>query len=82
MAIDLFQEAAIYLQEGADNDKFYTHPRSHDALPAYEIAHNKWFYLIDLGASLLILALAAFERPAVNAIQLQVGVCMSCLLNV
>ena len=70
----MLQEAAIYLQEGEDNDKFYTHPRNHDALPAYEIAHNKWFYLLDMAAALLVLSLAAFERPAVNAIQLPVGV--------
>ena len=31
------REAAIFLQEGSDNDKFKTHPRSHDALPAYEV---------------------------------------------
>ena len=32
-----YQEAAIFLQEGSNNDKFKTHPRSHEALPAYEV---------------------------------------------
>lgn len=32
-----YHEAAIFLQEGSNNDKFNTHPRSHDSLPAYEV---------------------------------------------
>ena len=70
----IFQEAAIYLQEGENNDKFYTHPGSHDALPAYQIAHNRWFHMLDLGAAVLVLLLAACERPAVDFLKLPVGV--------
>ncbi|WAR02855.1 TPC1-like protein [Mya arenaria] len=67
-------EAAIYLQEGENNDKFYTHPKGHEALPAYQIAHNKWFHLLDFAASICVLLLAACERPAVDLIKLPVGV--------
>ena len=32
-----YQEAAIYLAEGANNEKFDTHPKNKSALPAYLI---------------------------------------------
>lgn len=32
-----YQEASIYLEEGRNNEKFDTHPRSQSALPAYLI---------------------------------------------
>ncbi|KAL4223541.1 Two pore calcium channel protein 1 [Mactra antiquata] len=67
-------EASIYLQEGENNDKFYTHPRKLEALPAYAIAHNTWFHVLDLCAALLVLLLAACERPALDFLQLPVGV--------
>ena len=60
-----YHEAAIYLQEGENNDKFYSHPKSQNALPAYLITHNTWFYVLDLCAALLIMALALVEKPAV-----------------
>ncbi|XP_070205639.1 two pore channel protein 1-like [Littorina saxatilis] len=69
-----YQEAAIFLQEGSDNDKFKTHPRSHEALPAYEVAHNHWFHLLDLVASISIMLLAVCERPAIDFFSLPVGV--------
>ena len=64
-----YQEAAIYLEEGANNDQFSTHPKRKDALPAYILTHTSWFYLLDLAASLLLLALAFAEPPAVNGFQ-------------
>ncbi|CAG5133866.1 unnamed protein product, partial [Candidula unifasciata] len=69
-----YQEAAIYLQEGQNNDKFYTHPQSHEALPAYQVAHNRWFYLLDLFAAICVMLLAACERPAVASLEMPVGV--------
>lgn len=69
-----YQEAAIFLQEGENNDKFYTHPRSCNALPAYQIAHHRWFQVLDLTAALGLLLLAACERPAVPFLTLPVGV--------
>uniref|UniRef100_A0A2C9KW31 Ion transport domain-containing protein n=1 Tax=Biomphalaria glabrata TaxID=6526 RepID=A0A2C9KW31_BIOGL len=69
-----YQEAAIYLQEGQNNDKFYTHPQSHEALPAYQVAHNHWFYMLDMFAALVVMLLAASERPAVAYFELPVGI--------
>ncbi|GFS20547.1 two pore calcium channel protein 1-like [Elysia marginata] len=69
-----YQEASIYLEEGQNNDKFNTHPQSHEALPAYEVAHNRWFYSLDLLAAIFVMLLAACERPAVPYMQLPVGV--------
>ena len=70
-----YKEAAIFLQEAEHNDKYNTHPRDHEALPAYEVAHNKWFHLLDFLAALLVLVLAVCERPAVDFLSLPVGVC-------
>ncbi|XP_013381725.1 two pore calcium channel protein 1 [Lingula anatina] len=68
-----YQEAAIFLEEGINNDKFKTHPRTFDALPAYALAHNKWYYLMDLLASLLLLGLIFCESPAVPFLKLPIG---------
>ena len=69
-----YQEASIYLQEGSNNDKFSAHPKSQDALPAYLITHNKWFYILDLAAALLLMTLALVERPYVPPLHVHVGV--------
>ncbi|XP_050410021.1 two pore channel protein 1 isoform X1 [Patella vulgata] len=69
-----YQEAAIYLEEGENNDKFDTHPRDQSALPAYEVAHNRWFHLLDLIAAILVLLVAICERPAIEYFSLPVGI--------
>ena len=66
-----YREAAIYLQEGENNDRFDTHPRNQNALPAYVMVHNIYFYIMDLAAAMLVLLLALVEQPAVDALQLQ-----------
>ena len=63
-----YKEAAIFLEEGENNDKFSHHPRSKDALPAYLLVHNKWFHLMDLTASLILLGLGFIEKPSVDSI--------------
>ncbi|KAK3863168.1 hypothetical protein Pcinc_031021 [Petrolisthes cinctipes] len=60
-----YHEAAIFLEEGENNDKFNSHPRDRDALPAYLVTHNNWFYSLDLFAALLLMSLAVIEQPAV-----------------
>lgn len=60
-----YKEAAIYLQEGENNLRFDTHPKNQDALPAYILVHNMLFYLMDLSAATLIMALAVCEKPSV-----------------
>lgn len=59
-----YREAAIFLEEGINNDKLITHPHCHEALPAYLLVHNKWYYALDFAASLLLILLTFTERPA------------------
>uniref|UniRef100_A0A8C2C1L5 Two pore segment channel 1 n=1 Tax=Cyprinus carpio TaxID=7962 RepID=A0A8C2C1L5_CYPCA len=60
-----YQEAAIYLQEGENNDKFFTHPRNANALSAYLFAHNHLFYVMELLTAVLLMLLSLSEAPAV-----------------
>uniref|UniRef100_A0A9L0I8R8 Two pore segment channel 1 n=1 Tax=Equus asinus TaxID=9793 RepID=A0A9L0I8R8_EQUAS len=69
-----YQEAAIYLQEGENNDKFFTHPKDARALAAYLFAHNHLFYLMELSTALLLLLLSLCEAPAVPALRLGIYV--------
>ncbi|KAF7238437.1 Two pore calcium channel protein 1 [Varanus komodoensis] len=65
-----YQEAAIYLQEGENNDKFFTHPKDAKALAAYLFVHNHLFYLMELSTALLLLLLSLCEAPAVPMLRL------------
>ena len=58
------QEAAIYIHEGEDNDKFVYHPVGKWSKLAYTILHNPIFYIIDLLVSILLMLLALIEKPA------------------
>ncbi|KAG9487107.1 hypothetical protein GDO78_007142 [Eleutherodactylus coqui] len=69
-----YEEAAIYLQEGKNNDKFYTHPRDPKALAAYLFAHNHLFYMLELSTGLLLLLLSLCEAPAVPFLRLDIYV--------
>eukprot|EP00095_Tigriopus_kingsejongensis_P005462 maker-scaffold865_size87005-snap-gene-0.16 protein:Tk05462 transcript:maker-scaffold865_size87005-snap-gene-0.16-mRNA-1 annotation:"two pore channel 1" len=60
---DNYKEAAIFLEEGLNNEKFTFHPRCHEALPAYLMVHNNWFHFFDLGAALVLIGLGFFEAP-------------------
>lgn len=55
------------LQEGQNNEKFDSHPHESEALPSYLMVHNKFYYNLDLFTSILLLALALTEDPAVPA---------------
>ncbi|XP_056149689.1 two pore channel protein 1 isoform X2 [Lampris incognitus] len=69
-----YQEAAIYLQEGENNDKFFTHPRNPKAVAAYLFAHNHLFYMMELLTGLLLMVLSLCEAPAVPSLRLDVYV--------
>lgn len=69
-----FQEAAIYLQEGENNDKFFTHPKNPRALNAYLFVHNHLFYLMELLTGILLMLLSLSEAPAVPSLRLDVYV--------
>ena len=59
-----YREAAIFLEEGKNNDKFLHHPRDREALPAYLLVHSQWFNIIDLCVSLVILLLGFVEQDS------------------
>ncbi|XP_067137462.1 two pore calcium channel protein 1-like [Centruroides vittatus] len=69
-----YHESAIYLEEGENNDKFDFHPRSKNALPAYLLVHNHWFYILDLLAVIILLGLAMCEKPAVPGFNVGEGI--------
>merc|ERR1712223_143905 len=69
-----YKEAAIFLEEGENNDKFSHHPRSFDALPAYLLVHNKWFNIGDLCAALVLLCLGFVEEPCMTIFRVPVQV--------
>ncbi|GAB6028669.1 hypothetical protein CHUAL_004495 [Chamberlinius hualienensis] len=69
-----YHEATIFLEEGENNEKFNSHPKDRDALPLYLLVHNPWFYTLDLLASLILLSLASFERPAATLFALPIWV--------
>lgn len=69
-----YNESAIYLEEGFNNDKFDFHPRTRSTLPIYLIVHNHYFYSLDLFASLLLLSLALIEKPAITGFQVNEGI--------
>lgn len=69
-----YHESSIYLEEGENNDKFDFHPRSKNALPAYLLVHNHWFYSLDLLAVIVLLGLAMCEDPAVPGFNVGEGI--------
>ena len=58
------QEAAIFAQEGIDNDKFASHPNGVYSKIAFTIAHNPFFYITEFVVCCLLLGLAVIEYPA------------------
>ncbi|KAG8227869.1 hypothetical protein J437_LFUL008662 [Ladona fulva] len=70
----IYHEAAIYLEEGKNNEKFDSHPKNRQSLPAYLIVHSPWYYGLDMMASLVLLALGFVEPPAIPLFQLPIGV--------
>ncbi|XP_031828550.1 two pore segment channel 1 isoform X2 [Nomia melanderi] len=67
-----YHKAAIFLEEGRNNEKFESHPRHPEDLPAYLLVHNNWYYGLDLLTSLILLALALVEDPAVPLFRIPV----------
>ncbi|XP_031330595.1 uncharacterized protein LOC116161399 [Photinus pyralis] len=69
-----YHEAAIFLEEGQNNEKFDSHPRHPNDLPAYLLVHNAWYYGLDLIMSIIILLLALVEAPSVDNFQVFISV--------
>ncbi|KYN42644.1 Two pore calcium channel protein 1 [Trachymyrmex septentrionalis] len=68
------REAAIYLEEGRNNEKFDSHPRHPEDMPAYFLVHNSWYNGLDLLISLILLSLAFVEEPALPLFKVPVWV--------
>ncbi|XP_074630385.1 two pore channel protein 1-like isoform X1 [Acropora palmata] len=66
--VNIYQDAAIYLQEGKNNDRFDTHP-TNETIRWYKIVHSSSFYVLDLIAALLLLLLGFTEKPASGKVQ-------------
>ncbi|XP_068750290.1 two pore channel protein 1-like isoform X2 [Montipora capricornis] len=64
---NIYQDAAIFLQEGQNNDRFDTHP-TRATIRWYLMAHSTFFYVLDLMASLLLLFLGLTEKPASESV--------------
>ncbi|XP_066018883.1 two pore channel protein 1-like isoform X2 [Pocillopora verrucosa] len=55
--------AAIYLMEGKNSDRFETHPTS-QTFRWYLLANSQKFYVLELMAALILLALGLTEKPS------------------
>lgn len=60
----LYFHKTLCHQEGENNEKFDSHPHEPEALPAYLLVHNNWYYGMDLATSLVLIVLAFAENPA------------------
>jgi two pore calcium channel protein 1 len=59
-----YQDAAIFLEEGLDNDKFNSHPKTKEEYVAFRRCHNKVYYTIELLPPLFLMLMALLEKPA------------------
>lgn len=62
----LRQEAALYVQEGEDDAKFYQHPSNRLSKIAYDTLHHYTYHILHLVICVLLLVLAFAESPAVG----------------
>jgi hypothetical protein len=62
----LSQEAALYIQEGEDDAKFYQHPQNKHSKRAYDTLHHYTYRIGHLIISVLLLMLALMEFPTVG----------------
>ncbi|KAL6441388.1 hypothetical protein ACFW04_003544 [Cataglyphis niger] len=69
-----YHEAAIFLEEGRNNEKFDSHPKHPEDLPAYLLVHNSCYNGLDLMTSLILLSLAIVEEPALPLFKVPVWV--------
>ena len=64
------QEAALYVQEGEDNTKFYQHPNSYWSKLASGALHYPAYHILHLIVAVLLLLLAMAEFPTVGGNEL------------
>ena len=66
------QEAAIYVREGEDNDKFFNHPEGRWSKLAFFILHHPAYYITHLLLTTLLMLLALLETPPAREIDASV----------
>ncbi|XP_065919465.1 two pore channel protein 1-like isoform X2 [Dysidea avara] len=75
-----YQEAAIYLREGKENEKLYYHPSSPTSYWAYMVLHNPIYYIAEFAASLMLMLLAFLEEPTFLSVEIWVAPVVEILL--
>ena len=55
------QEAAIYVKEGEDNEKFNHHPKGRWSKIAFKVLHHPAYYITHLIITILLMLLALSE---------------------
>jgi two pore calcium channel protein 1 len=61
--ITRFKNAALYLHEGENNDKFFHHPQTWWSYLAFHVVHNEVYQYTQMAISLLLMGLAIIEPP-------------------
>ena len=56
------QEAAIFIKEGEDNEKFNHHPKGRWSKLAFKILHHPAYYITHLIVTVLLMLLALAEN--------------------
>ncbi|CAB3984415.1 two pore calcium channel 1-like, partial [Paramuricea clavata] len=71
-----FQEAALCLEQGAANEKYHEFNEHFDKYryKCYVIVHTTLYKLLDVVASVTLLALAAIEHPAMLGMDVPIWV--------
>ena len=67
------QEAAIYLQEGVENEKLFHHPTDAKSYWAYKVIHHPAYYMSEFFVSVLLMLLALIEKPMFFDVPIQVS---------
>lgn len=65
-----YQEAAIYLQEGANNEKHAQHPANHMQMHFYHLVHHPIYKFLDICSAIALICVTAIENPGSSLPQL------------
>ena len=74
----MIKEAAIYLEKGVANEKYHEFNDHLDKsqFMCYLIVHTTLYKVLDVVASIALLALAAIEPPAMLGMDVPIWVCI------
>lgn len=74
----IIKEAAIYLEKGVANEKYneFNDQLDKSRFMCYLIVHTTLYKILDVVASVALLALAAIEPPAMMGMDVPIWVCI------